>query len=276
MSSHTKSLVAARCAPQQIGPVVTCLDDVAESEIQWLWPGYIPLGHITLLVGCLSEGKSPLACEMAARVTVGAPWPDGSPCPSGSVIIASSRNPGDTIHEALKEYNADLRRVHPVSAVRTTGADGNPQWVPFRIDDVSGLDRAIKSVPDCRLIVIDHIESFIGCHSANRFRRSLTLVADFAKRHGTAVLAITYGLRNIKSIINAAKVGYGINSFAFAVWHVYHDTRNRRRRLLLPGKNSLATKRNGLAFTINFESPTIVWEREPVATNDNSSPTSRR
>ncbi len=52
------------------GPVLVCMADVEARETSWLWPGRIALGRITLLVGKPGEGKSFLAIDAAARVTL--------------------------------------------------------------------------------------------------------------------------------------------------------------------------------------------------------------
>ena len=80
-------------------PLLQCLDDLEEREIQWLWPQRVPAGCLTLLVGKPGEGKSFLTTDMAARVSTGAAWPDGTPGPSGSVLfICDEDDPGATIH----------------------------------------------------------------------------------------------------------------------------------------------------------------------------------
>jgi AAA domain len=57
-------------------PVVTRLDDVVAREVEWLWPGRVALGAVTLLAGDPGLGKSFLTLDMAARVSTGADWPD--------------------------------------------------------------------------------------------------------------------------------------------------------------------------------------------------------
>ena len=52
------------------------LRTVDEKALKWLWPGRVPLGKVTLIVGDPGRGKSLLALDMAARVTRGAAWPD--------------------------------------------------------------------------------------------------------------------------------------------------------------------------------------------------------
>jgi hypothetical protein len=64
-------------------PVLHCLADVAPQAVPWLWPERVALGRITVLVGRPGAGKSFLALDLAARVTAGAPWPDGGCSPRG-------------------------------------------------------------------------------------------------------------------------------------------------------------------------------------------------
>src|SRR5690606_40134345 len=40
-----------KATPKPAGPVLVCLADVEPREIKWLWPGRVPMGRITLLVG---------------------------------------------------------------------------------------------------------------------------------------------------------------------------------------------------------------------------------
>jgi hypothetical protein len=52
------------------------LDQTPRRGLPWLWPGRIPIGRVTLLVGDPGVGKSLLALDVAARVTAAKPWPD--------------------------------------------------------------------------------------------------------------------------------------------------------------------------------------------------------
>ena len=76
----------------QCGPVLLCMADVESRPTNWLWPLRIAAGRITLLVGMPGIGKSFVTCDMAARVSTGSPWPDGSECPQGSVILISAED----------------------------------------------------------------------------------------------------------------------------------------------------------------------------------------
>jgi hypothetical protein len=247
------------------------LADVEAREVDWLWPGRIALGRITLLVGRPGEGKSFLTTDMAARVTTGTSWPDGSDCPAGSVILISAEDdPSDTIKPRLDAHRADCRKVHSLSMVRRIDSEGKKHDVLFTLEDVAALELALKQHPDCKLIVVDPIGSFLGgdtdAHRDNEVRGVLAPVGKLAEKYGPAVLVVSHRRKSAGS--NADDLALGSRAFtgiARAVWHLSRDTVNKARRLLLPGKNNLAPEGDGLAFTICGEPPAIVWERDPVA-----------
>ncbi len=50
--------------------------DYPREPVEWLWPGKIPIGKVTLLIGDPGLGKSLVALDVASRVTRGAGWPE--------------------------------------------------------------------------------------------------------------------------------------------------------------------------------------------------------
>ncbi len=256
-------------ASPQLGPILTCMADVEPRPISWLWPGRIPLGRITLLVGRPGAGKSFLTTDAAARVTTGTPWPDGSDCPKGSVILISAEDdPGDTIRPRLDAHYADVGKVHLLSAVRQE--DGNGQYERLlTLADVDAIKEALTRLEDCKLIVVDPIGSSLGgktdAHRDNEVRSVLTPIAKLAEKHGPAILVVAHRRKSAGS--NADDLALGSRAFtgvARAVWHLTRDNENQARPLLLPGKNNLAPEGEGLAFAIIGEPARIGWEPDPV------------
>ncbi|MCL2641821.1 MAG: AAA family ATPase [Phycisphaerales bacterium] len=249
--------------------VLTCMADVESREIAWLWPGRIPLGRITLLAGRPGEGKSFCIIDMAARITTGTPWPDGSECPVGSVIfITAEDDPGDTIRPRLDAHYADVRKVHLLSAVRRVGNDGQPYNVLFKLEDVAALESALRATPDCRMIVIDPIGSFLGgstdSHRDNEVREILTPVAKLVE-NGPAVVVVAHVRKGSGSRADDLVLGTrAFTGIARAVWHVMRDSQNKLRREFLPGKNNLAPEGTGLAFAIEGTPAAVIWEADPV------------
>lgn len=70
---------------------LTRLADVEPERPLWLWPGHIPKGKIVLIDGDPATGKSTLALDIAAHVTTGAAWPDGSAgCEPANVLLLTA------------------------------------------------------------------------------------------------------------------------------------------------------------------------------------------
>src|SRR5690606_31680638 len=75
-------------------PAWVRLNELDRREVDWLWPGRIPLGKLTLLAGDPGLGKSLLTLDLAARISRGAAWPcaEKSVAPTGSVILLSAED----------------------------------------------------------------------------------------------------------------------------------------------------------------------------------------
>ena len=66
--------------------------DITPENVTWVWPGRIPRGKLSLLGGHPEEGKTLLALKVAATVSTGGRWPDGSQAEQGNVIILSAED----------------------------------------------------------------------------------------------------------------------------------------------------------------------------------------
>ncbi len=256
-------------AAQESGPVLTCLADVEPCEVPWLWKGMIPLGRMSLLVGRPGEGKSFFTIDAASRVTTGTPWPDGSDCPEGSVLLLTAEDdPADTIRPRLDAHYADVQRVHLLSAVRRRDEKGQYERL-ITLADVDAIEAALNRIPDCLLIVVDPIGSFLGgstdAHRDNEVRSVLGPAAKLAEKYGAALLVVAH--RRKSGGVSADDLAMGSRAFtgiARSVLHLSRDPEDKRRRLLLPGKNNLAAENHGMAFAIGGDPPHLQWEKDPV------------
>ncbi len=252
------------------GPQLTTMNNIESQEITWLWPGRVPMGRITLLVGKPGEGKSYVSLDMAARISTGTPWPDGADCPRGSVILCSAEDdPADVIRPRLDAHRADVSRIVLLSGVKRLIGD-EVQEGAFTLHDVACLEEALQQVPDCRMVVIDPIGSFIGgstdAHRDNEVRAVLTPIARLAEKYGAAVLMVAHRRKGTSASADETAMGSrAFTGIARAVWHISRDPNVKTRRLMLPGKNNLAVEGSGLAFTITGQPVgAVVWERDPV------------
>ncbi|HEV3237550.1 MAG TPA: AAA family ATPase, partial [Gemmataceae bacterium] len=100
--------------------------DLVPINLEWLWPGRLPLGKLVLLDGDPDQGKSLLTLDWAARLTTGRAWPDGTPIngPESVVLLGGEDNILDTVSHRLLAAGADLSRVH----VLRVGPDASGQF----------------------------------------------------------------------------------------------------------------------------------------------------
>src|SRR5262249_41145691 len=54
--------------------IVQCAADVKPDPVEWLWPGRVALGKLTLIAGEAGVGKSQVSIALAAAVTNGGEW----------------------------------------------------------------------------------------------------------------------------------------------------------------------------------------------------------
>ena len=94
---------------------IRCGADIKPLPITWLWPGWVPAGKLTILAGAAGTGKTTLALALAAVLTAGGRWPDGSEYKQlGNVLIWSSEDVADdTLVPRLIASGADqIGRAH--------------------------------------------------------------------------------------------------------------------------------------------------------------------
>ena len=270
--ARTRPISAARKTERADAwrPNLVCMANVAPRPVDWLWPGRIPLGRISLLVGMPGAGKSYLTCDIASRVSTGTPWPDGSDCQRGAVIfITAEDDPHDTVRPRLDAHYADVSRIHLLQGSISEPEPGKTVEVMFCLTDVDTLEQAISQVGECRLIVIDPVGSFLGgridAHRDNEVRSVLAPVAKIAERHGAAVLVVAHRRKSAGTVADDTAIGSrAFTGIARAVWHLSRAPDDKQRRLLLPGKCNLAPESKGLAFSIGGGPARVSWEHDPV------------
>jgi putative DNA primase/helicase len=99
--------------------IMQCAADITVKPPEWLWPGRVAIGKLTLIAGEAGLGKSQVSIAMAGAVTTGGPWPCGEDrSPLGDVIfLCAEDGAADTIVPRLMAIGANLRRVHIITAV---------------------------------------------------------------------------------------------------------------------------------------------------------------
>ncbi len=98
-----------------LSPATVRIADVEPQVVEWLWPGRLAIGKVTLLAGDPGLGKSLLMLDIAARVSRGVAWPDapGFSQPAGGVVLLSAEDDiADTIRPRLDCARCRLHSHH--------------------------------------------------------------------------------------------------------------------------------------------------------------------
>lgn len=188
MSAASQDLARARTAM----PAVRLLrgDAVKLEPVHWLWRGFLPAGMLTILGGAPGCGKTTIALSLAATVTTGGVWPDGTRCTEpGDVLIWSGEDANAVTAARLVAAGADMSRVHFIDGV--TGSESEA-FDPGR--DMELLEATAEALPAPRLLILDPIVSAVAgdSHKGAEVRRALQPVVTLGQRLGCAVLGITH------------------------------------------------------------------------------------
>jgi putative DNA primase/helicase len=156
------------------------LSNYAPKPVEWLWPGRIPFGCITIVDGDPATNKSSLLYDIAARVTTGRSMHD-SPlgCPRGSVILVQAEDFLGTARQNLEAGGADLGNVFVF----------DKSSVPKLPDDMGAIAAEVEQ-RNAKLLVVDPISAvFSGSvNSEQAVRATTTPLAALAERTGTAIV----------------------------------------------------------------------------------------
>lgn len=249
------------------------LADVQPEQLDWLWPGRIPIGKLTLLYGDPGLGKSFLTMDIAARVSTGCGWPD-LPSerfePGGVILLTAEDGLADTVRPRLDAAGADVSRIEAIESVGIAG--GGERGVNLA-DDLYLIEGCIEARGDVRLFIIDPVSAYCGkadSHTNAEVRGMLAPIAKLAERHGVAIVAVSH----LNKSAGGRAMYRAMGSLAFiaaarAGWLVVEDENDPARRLLLPTKMNLASRPTGLAFSLRGTGmiggvPNIAWEADPV------------
>jgi putative DNA primase/helicase len=244
---------------------IVCMADVAPQAITWLWPGRIPEAKIALLIGDPGMGKTMLALDIAARVSRGGTFPDGSRAPSGNVVFLTAEDGlADTIRPRLDAAGADVSRVWVVQSITTEDDTGGKLF--SLADDVSALEEVV-SAKHARLVVIDPLDGYlrgVDSHRNSEVRGMLAPFATMLERTGATGLCVHH-LNKDASSVNAMYRAGGSLAFvaaARAVFGVAPDPDDEDRKLFLPVKLNIAAKPPGIGYRVTDHG--IEWDGDPV------------
>ncbi len=230
--------------------------DIAPEPIAWLWKDWLAEGKMHILGGAPGTGKTTIGIAMAATVTGGGRWPDGTPSIAGNVVIWSGEDdPADTLIPRLALSGADMSRVFCVGKVR----EGNERRSFDPAYDIEPLRRKLLEVGDVSLLIVDPIVSAVAgdSHKNAEVRRGLQPLADLAKDMRCALLGITHfskgtgGRDPVERITGSLAFGALARVVLIAAKHQEEGEAGRTVRLFCRAKSNIGPDDGGFEYDLH-------------------------
>lgn len=235
---------------------------IKEKPVEWLWPGYIPLGALTLVDGMPEAGKTFLLVSIAAIISKGGTLPlDAGQSEPGSVLILSNEDdPERVTKRRLRVMGANQRRVYQVSEERPIDLAEDWAW----------LDEVIEHTPNVRMLIIDPLNAYLP--KSNAYRKvasALHAIIVLAAKHQIAVVGVRHVVKGLKK---GHPITWGVGSVAYAgrarmILAVAAHPFEENKRVLAPVKCSWGPRPHSLVFTISElgdGDATVEWLEEAV------------
>lgn len=266
--------------PEQTGPTLrlTSMADIEAREVVWLWKNRITIGSLTLLTGPQGMTKSFLTVDLAARVSLGSPHPDGSGvCPQGRVIFFTMEDaPNEAIKPRLEACRANHAEVFYANGMVEKPEDESDHARMIRLNtELAELERAITQLGNVKLVIFDPLSEYLGKGDRNSdadVRGVLTPLSDMARRLGVAIVAVHHINKRSKDVSAVQTVG-GAGAWTQVprtVLHVINDPEDEnishtRRRLMVCTKSNYGGTNEGQTYRLtDGKHPAVEWLPEII------------
>ena len=226
---------------------------IRRQKLNYLEPGRIPFGLVTVIGGYGGLGKSQYTCLLAANVSRGAYG-----APAATMIATAEDSPSTTVVPRLEAVQANLDLVHFITIQSDDGlTDGIT--IPDDLDTVGGEMQRVGA----RLLVIDplvaHLPSEIDSHKDQSVRRALAPLYRLAQELDCAVVAAIHlnkaqGMQPLQRLSGSGAFGNAARSVLLLDRDPDdRDGEHGRRRVLAHVKSNDGP-----------EMPSLLYEIEPI------------
>lgn len=237
---------------EELLPGLKLVNDVAKEELKFVWYPYIPAGKVVIIEGDPGLGKSWIACDIASRLSTGAPFPgelETGRIPQKTLILSAEDGIGETIRPRLEALGADLSMIY---------ADDEP--FTLTDDSMDRLEQVMARIT-ATITFIDPIVGYMGgridMHRANEVRALMSRLQLAARRTGSSVVAVRHLRKG--EVSNKKYSGIGSIDFTAAVRSQMQVGETKSGRTYMEHvKHNLTPKGPTLAYTV--EDGKFIWQ----------------
>lgn len=224
------------------------MSEIEAQEIKWLWYPFIPYGKLTIVQGDPGDGKTTMILNLAAQLSRGKCFEDGSGVEAPMKVIYQTAEDGlaDTVKPRLEKAGADCEQILVIDE-----SDKSLSMIDERIEE------ALKT-SGAKMLILDPIQAYLGggmdMNRANEAREMTKKLGMLADKYGCAIILI--GHMNKAAGNKAAYRGMGsIDFFAVArsVLLVGRVVGEPDIRAVVQIKNNLAEFGHPKAFRLSDE-----------------------
>ncbi len=167
--------------------------DVKMQTVDWAWPGFLAFGEIATWSGEVGQGKTLTALDLAARLSTGAAWPDGTPndCEPCATLYISEEESFE--HTVIPRWLAAGGDPEMLCDMQWNGAD------PLYFDkDLGKLEAIIEDMEDrgtpVRCIIFDPLADYTSKDALKDqdVRQVVARLKQWAAEKGIAIFAIAH------------------------------------------------------------------------------------
>ncbi len=173
---------------------ITQASDIEMEAVEWFWKHRLARGAFHLLGGVPGTGKSTIAFMLAAIVSSGGNFPDGSKSPKGRVLIWSGEDSySNTIKPRLAAAGADMSNIGFLNGGKELSSGEKVEFNPalHMADLFEELKRG--ATPPVMLIIDPIVSATKGDNNKNNeVRRDLQKMIAMLQSLGTVGLGITH------------------------------------------------------------------------------------
>jgi putative DNA primase/helicase len=193
----------SRARPNDATVTLVSGSDIKPAAYDWLWRDWLARGKLEILAGPVGAAKTTIAIGMAATITSGELWPDGTRATPGDVVVWSGEDAAeDTLMPRLLAFGGDPKRIHFVKAVVAGGKKRafNPAT------DMPALIEATRHLKEIAMVLVDPVVMVVAgdSHKNTEVRRGLQPLIDFAVERNVVALGITHLTKGTQAVIRSS------------------------------------------------------------------------